>query len=555
MHPLDTYLAFVRATALVTAVLITVFSIDDLVVDVTFWVRAAYRRLVIRPRYPALAVTALYEKPEQTIAIMIPAWREDDVIAAMIENTISSLNYKDYCIFVGTYVNDPDTIAEVERMRRRYRRVIRVEIPRAGPTCKADCLNVMVNAIFQLETETGCTFAGIVLHDSEDVLHPLELKFFNYLLPRKDLIQLPVVSLERRYRELIAGTYMDEFAEWHAKDLVVREALAGAVPSAGVGTAFSRRAMLTLIEHNAQEPFNTQSLTEDYDIGARLAAEGLPSIMAHYSVEFRVHRKTLFGFGREKEIGLRMPLCVREFFPNTFKTSYRQKARWTLGISLQGWAQLGWTHSFWGNYFLVRDRKALLAPTIALLSYFVLANFLIFGAWAWFFGLAGDPVPHRTWFNILLWFNAAALTTRIVQRFIFVNRIYGWEHGLLSPARLVVASFVNFAATMRAVRIYFSSLIFGTPIVWDKTMHEFPTSKDLGGITGPWAKSWSNGKRSRPARSRPPWPNRDKASRGSAGSCWPRAGSTTRPSRRPSPSRAVSSEFPPPARSSSVLAA
>ena len=32
----------------------------------------------------------------------------------------------------------------------------------------------------------------MVLHDSEDVLHPLELKFFNYLLPRKDMIQLPV---------------------------------------------------------------------------------------------------------------------------------------------------------------------------------------------------------------------------------------------------------------------------------------------------------------------------------------------------------------------------
>ena len=55
----------------------------------------------------------------------------------------------------------------------------------------------------------------------------VELKFFNYLLPRKDMIQLPVASLERNWFELVAGTYMDEFAEWHAKDLVVRESLAG----------------------------------------------------------------------------------------------------------------------------------------------------------------------------------------------------------------------------------------------------------------------------------------------------------------------------------------
>nr|BFE97275.1 hypothetical protein GCM10020185_78110 [Pseudomonas brassicacearum subsp. brassicacearum] len=82
------------------------------------------------------------------------------------------------------------------------------------------------------------TFAGVVLHDSEDVLHPLELRLFNYLLPRKDMIQLPVVSLERNWYEWVAGVYMDEFAEWHGKDLVVRESMTDTVPSAGVGTCF-----------------------------------------------------------------------------------------------------------------------------------------------------------------------------------------------------------------------------------------------------------------------------------------------------------------------------
>ena len=49
------------------------------------------------------------------------------------------------------------------------------------------------------------------------MLHPLELKYYNYLLPRMDFIQLPVTSLEREWYELVAGTYMDEFAEWHTK--------------------------------------------------------------------------------------------------------------------------------------------------------------------------------------------------------------------------------------------------------------------------------------------------------------------------------------------------
>ena len=83
-----------------------------------------------------------------------------------------------------------------EKMRRRFRQLIRVEVPHDGPTCKADCLNWIVQAIFSHERAHGVEFAGVVLHDCEDVLHPMELKFFNYILPRKDLIQIPVASLD-----------------------------------------------------------------------------------------------------------------------------------------------------------------------------------------------------------------------------------------------------------------------------------------------------------------------------------------------------------------------
>ena len=162
--------------------------------------------------------------------------------------------------FVGAYPNDSETNAEIERAKRRHRRVVRVETPIPGPTSKADCLNHIVRAIFAYEAEHGIEFAGVVLHDSEDVVHPLELKFFNYLLPRKDMIQLPVVSLERGLGEPIACTYMDEFAEWHAKDLVVRESAVGWIPSAGVGTCFSRKAM-DLLRQDGRDPFSIKTLT------------------------------------------------------------------------------------------------------------------------------------------------------------------------------------------------------------------------------------------------------------------------------------------------------
>ena len=45
---------------------------------------------------------------------------------------------------------------------------------------------------------------------------------------------------------------------------------------------------------------------------------------------------------------------------------------------------------------------------------------------------------------------------------------------MMSVPRLVVANFVNFFATMRAVRIYGMHLITGKALVWDKTSHSYP---------------------------------------------------------------------------------
>ncbi len=81
---------------------------------------------------------------------MVPAWHEYDVVAAMIEDMVRVMDYRNYVVFVGTYQNDPQTIAEVERMRRRYKQLRRVEVPHDGPTCKADCLNWVIQAIFKL---------------------------------------------------------------------------------------------------------------------------------------------------------------------------------------------------------------------------------------------------------------------------------------------------------------------------------------------------------------------------------------------------------------------
>lgn len=476
------YYRVLECVAASVAVIILISSIDDLFIDLWYWTREIKRALTIKRKYPPLTAAQLRTVPEQPLAVMVPAWREYDVIAPMLESMVSTLEYKNYTIFVGTYCNDAATIVEVERMRRRYRQLVRVEVPHDGPTCKADCLNWVIQAIFKHEQESGETFAGAILHDSEDVLHPLEFKYYNYLLPRIDFIQLPVSSLERHWYELVAGTYMDEFAEWHTKDLVVRESMSHSVPSAGVGTCFSHRALKELSAETNNQPFNTDSLTEDYDIGARLARLGMKQIFARFNVEYAVRRRSCLGFGKEQLRVLVLPMSVREFFPNTFVTSYRQKARWTLGIGLQGWQQVGWSGSWANKYLLFRDRKGLVTSFVAIVAYLVLAQYLIFyvadmlGWWEVYFPAAFAP---NGWVGTVMIANLVALSLRVIQRCYFVGHMYGPVHAVLCVPRMVIANFINAMAAARAWRLFLGNVVLKRKLVWDKTMHDFPSTDQL----------------------------------------------------------------------------
>jgi adsorption protein B len=488
------YYSVLEVATIVVGTIILISSLDDLIIDLWYWARRLYRKFTAERRYRPLTVQQLMERDEQPLAIMVPAWLEYDVIAPMIENMVSTLDYQNYVVFVGTYVNDQRTIDEVERMRRRYKQLHRVEVPHAGPTCKADCLNWVIQAIFLYEQTHSQTFAGVVLHDSEDVLHPLELRLFNYLLPRKDMIQLPVVSLERNWYEWVAGTYMDEFAEWHGKDLVVRESMTDSVPSAGVGTCFSRRALQVLADENQNQPFNTESLTEDYDVGARLYSYGMTSIFVRFPVQYRVLRKSWFRPAYEST--LEMPLCVREFFPDTFRTAFRQKARWTLGIGLQGWEQMGWTGSLANRYLLFRDRKSVVTSFVSIIAYLILIQLVALivlrasGLWNTSF-----PTPFETTglIQYLLVANGFALLWRVVHRCYFTSVLYGWQHGLLSIPRMVVGNFVNFMAAARAWRMFLVGKLLNRKLVWDKTMHDFPSTdlvaqapRKLGSVLVSW---------------------------------------------------------------------
>lgn len=476
---METLLTIVAWVAVATNLIILISSIDDAFIDIYYWIRQAYRTFVIRRRHPPLRIEQLRDKPERPLALMVPAWREFSVISEMVETAISVLEYENYVFFIGTYPNDPETCAEVDRLARRFRNVHRVQVPHDGPTSKADCLNWVIQAIFQFEEQRGERFAGIVLHDSEDVIHPLELQLFNYLVERKDLIQLPVLSLEREWFEWVAGTYQDDFAEWHAKDLVVRESMTGLVPCAGVGACYSRKAIEGLCEGTDNAPFNTETLTEDYDFSFRLKALGMSQIFVKMPVRYSVRVRRLLG--GTKVVERQSLVGVREYFPHQFRAAYRQRARWILGIGLQGWQILGWRGGMAARYLLFRDRKGLFTSLVTILAYVL---FLTLGG-VYVASLLGLSVTFPavlqpgSWVSTVMLINAGFMVNRVLQRLIFVSSLFGPIQGLLSIPRIIVGNVLNFASAVRAWRLFLGHLVTGRRLTWDKTVHAFPSHADL----------------------------------------------------------------------------
>lgn len=461
--------------AITLALLMFILGLDDLFIDLVYWTRKLIRRWRIYEKFERADEQRLYSIGEKPLAIMVPAWNEVGVVGEMARLAASTIDYENYQIFVGTYPNDAETQADVDAVCRHYPNVHKVVCARPGPTSKADCLNNVIDAILRFENDAKIQFAGFILHDAEDVISPMELRLFNYLLPAKDLIQIPVYPYAPQWNGFTAGHYVDEFAENHGKDVIVREALTGQVPSAGVGTCFSRKAISALLEDGDGIAFDVQSLTEDYDIGFRLKQKGMKCIFARYSVtdpKLALEQPWVFGMDR----AFSQVICVREHFPRDLQYAIRQKSRWIVGIVFQGTKNLGWSRKGLLNYFLWRDRRGLIAYLLSFLVNILLVVLLamwlvtVIAPDAWRFpSILDDSALLAS----LLWLNGLMLINRLFQRGWFVTRFYGLGEGLLSAPRMVWSNFVNFFANLRALR-QVMEMGDSRRVAWDKTTHEFP---------------------------------------------------------------------------------
>ena len=393
----------------------------------------------------------------------------------MVATNSRLLAYHNYHYFIGVYQNDIATIAEVLRAQAEFANVHMSVLPRNGPTSKADCLNVILSEILAYEAKMGGPFAGIALHDAEDFIHPQELAVFNQLIGTQfDFVQLPVFSFSQPLRDMVGGIYMDEFAEVHTKDLLVRRHLSGLIPAPACQRASAAMP-------SWRSPKTTWVLCFNIEFYRRLR-HCLPSAGSRPENDVRLVPGELHYRHQPRTVApaivkRTLPIATREFFPSKMRDAYRQRARWLIGIVFQGTSSHGWSGNWGTKYFLARDRKGILTGPTVVFGYFALVNLLLIALYLWFFE------PDSQFDFVLLWqdytidlffVNFIFLVWRIGHRMYFTTTVYDIQHGLMSAPRLIVANYVNFRAAVRATSVYLAHIIVGKPLVWDKTSHSYP---------------------------------------------------------------------------------
>jgi adsorption protein B len=436
-------------------------GIDEVFVDLAGFAAYLKRRFSIDPRHHIPTEEELDAVPPRLMAIFVSAWKEHKVIQRMIENNATRLNYARFEFFVGAYPNDALTLEAIQEITKRYSNVHLALTPHDGPTSKADNLNWIYQRMLLHEQERGVRFDMVLIHDAEDLIDPDALRWINYYAQWNDMVQIPVLALPTPFRLLSHGVYCDEFAEFQFKDMPARQLLGGFIPSNGVGTGFSRRALEMLAETYSNRVFEPACLTEDYENGFRVRHLGL--CQKFIPIHFRHGR----------------PVATREFFPLCFSKAVRQRTRWIMGITLQSWRYHSTPETFRWLYWFWRDRRGLIGNLIT-----PVANILfVWGVASWI----GSRMTHETWalghalsrFYLIC---AVSLSIQIFQtaiRAVCSARIYGWRFACGVPVRVIVANIMNCIATLRAIAIYTDAAIHCRPLRWVKTEHAYPNPTAL----------------------------------------------------------------------------
>ncbi len=428
------------------SILITLSSLDDAFIDLL-------AMGITRSRAPRLGDGA---GSIPKTAVFVANWHEEDVLGKMVEGNLARIQIPEVSLFLGVYPNDTATLRVAQELEAKYPARVRVIVNTLpGPTSKGQMLNEMFAQVFRSDVfrSDDCP-EMVVLHDSEDVIDPRTFAVYAAHAAEHDFIQAPVFSLTRAKGAHVASTYMDEFAERHTREMIVRNAVGAAIPSAGVGTCISKKLIRHFLRTRGQV-LMSGAVTEDYILGVEAKREGFKCAFAAVS--------------KSVDEGLDF-VATREFFPRTLAASIKQKTRWVYGINFEAMHKLGWNGDLWDLYFFLRDRKGMLTNFLPPISLFLLAVMML-----GYIDVADLPAELQPLLMASMWINLVALVARYLIRIDACHKVYGTSDWVGVALRWPVSLYINMAASWRAWKTYLGESALATkPIVWSKTTHELP---------------------------------------------------------------------------------
>ncbi len=426
---------------------LAIIALEELVVDLGrhYLARAGRGANKLRAPLPSIDRDDLPVASRKSLAVMMPAWIEADVLVQAVTALLDSADVDRSQIFIACWSNDPATCDEAQMLASRYLNVHMVELPTDGPGPTAEAVNFLFGRACDFEIETGLEFDGFVVVHPGESLHPRTFDLVQWGLDRSDVVRLPILaSPGAGDSSLLQGHIGDMLSEQHLRMLPVRAGLCSLVSGGGCLLAFSRNAARDVRSATRSgDLLSRSSYAPDYELELRLAATNLDRVYGRL-VALRQEIGPLYA----------RTISVRRRFPKDLKGALRYRARRIAGLTRHALPALAKSPKtdFWFRFGLWQDARVIpfahlvFAASVsagALTVAQLLADKSLTGWWVSFIETT-PAVP------VLAGLAGFGVFSRLLQRHVSSVRVYGPGRLFMVLPCFVVGLMFEYLAICRA---------------------------------------------------------------------------------------------------------
>lgn len=371
--------------------------------------------------------------PLPKVSVLVPLFRETEVLHALVAR-LSKLTYPKCLLDVVLVLEEKDdltraTLAEID-LPPWIRAVI---CPDGQPRTKPRAMNYALDF---------CEGDIVGIFDAEDAPDPDQItvvaKHFQAAPPDVACVQ-GVLDYYNPQQNWLARCFTIEYATWFRLMLPGMARLGFAIPLGGTTLYFKRDILEQL------GGWDAHNVTEDADLGFRLARHGYRTEMVHTVTEEEANCR-FWPWVKQRSRWLKGYMV-------TYLVHMRQPAR--LYRQLGAWKFLGFQAHF-----------------VTALSQFILAP-VLWSFWLVLFGLPHplDPLVSRTVLTVV---GSLFLVVEVLNIFIHATAVSGKKHKGL----MLWVPTMHFYSPLGAIAAYKAlyELVF-KPFFWDKTKHGLSLGK------------------------------------------------------------------------------